>query len=95
MVLGYIGNNNFVFECAFWYDESYPEVVYDQNYGRWYRSKAQKGGSSPFASYLMNKKWTLQEEFNNHMMRFQQVTAVSSSYFSKRHFDIPGWIVSQ
>ena len=64
-------------------------------WGKWYRSKERKGGESPFASYLLNKIWTMEEEFNNHMMRFQQVTAVSSSYFSKRHFDIPGWIVSQ
>ena len=24
-------------------------------------------------SFMMNKKWTLEEEFNNHMLRFQQV----------------------
>ena len=58
----------------------------------WYRSKERRGGAHPFASYMLNKKWTFEEEFNNHMMRFQQVT-VCSSYFSKRHFDIPGWIV--
>ena len=39
----------------------------------WYRSKEKKGGKSPFGSYILNKKWTLEEEFNNHMMRFQQV----------------------
>ena len=57
---------------------------------RWYRSKEMKGGEHPFASYMLNKKWTLEEEFNNHMMRFNQVT-VSSSYFSKIHIDFPGW----
>ena len=40
----------------------------------WYRSKERKGGKNPFGSYLINKKWTLEEEFNNHMLRFQQVT---------------------
>ena len=40
----------------------------------WYRSKDKKGGDSPFATYMMNKKWTLEEEFNNHMLRFHQVT---------------------
>ena len=44
---------------------------------RWYRSKDKKGGEDPFGSYMMNKKWTLQEEFNNHMLRFQQVTVSS------------------
>ena len=43
---------------------------------QWYRSKERKGGN-PFASFMMNKKWTLEEEFNNHMMRFQQVTMSS------------------
>ena len=40
---------------------------------RWYRSKERLGGMHPFASYMMNKKWWLEEEFNNHMLRFQQV----------------------
>ena len=40
----------------------------------WYRSKGKKGGTNPFYSYLLNKKWTLEEEFNNHLLRFQQVT---------------------
>ena len=39
---------------------------------RWYRSK-QGLGNYPFASYMMNKKWWLEEDFNNHMLRFQQV----------------------
>ena len=42
----------------------------------WYRSKERKGGEHPFASYMINKKWTLEEEFNTHMMRFQQVTHI-------------------
>ena len=40
---------------------------------RWYRSKERLAGVNPFASYMMNKKWWLEEEFNNHMLRFQQV----------------------
>ena len=40
---------------------------------RWYRSKEKKGGINPFGSYMLNKKWTLEEELNNHMLRFQQV----------------------
>ena len=43
-------------------------------YGKWHRSRDVKGGIFPFGSYMMNKKWTLQEEFNNHILRFQQVT---------------------
>ena len=62
--------------------------------GKWHRSSDTRGGDNPFTSYIMNKKWTLAEEFNNHMLRFQQVT-VSSNYYSKPHLDIPGWIDSQ
>ena len=42
--------------------------------GRWHRSKDKK--STPytnFPSFMMNKKWWLEEQFNLHMMRFQQV----------------------
>ena len=60
--------------------------------GKWYRSKERKVGQNPFYSFMMNKKWTMEEELNNHMMRFQQVT-VSSIFPSKLNFDIPGWIV--
>ena len=74
-----------VIEASFMYD-------YELDYGPWHRSKDARGGYNPFPSYMMNKKWTLEEEFNNHLLKFQQVT-VSSSSFSKRHFDIPGWIV--
>ena len=42
--------------------------------GKYYRSKDKKEKESlPFGSYMMNKKWTLDEEFNNHILRFQQV----------------------
>ena len=58
----------------------------------WYRSKGRKGeGDNPFASFMLNKKWTLEEDFNNHMLRFQQVI-VSFDYFNKLHFNIPVWI---
>ena len=57
----------------------------------WYRSKQKKGGQSTFVSYMLNKKWTLEEEFNNHLLKFQQVPA-SYDYNIKDHFDIPGWI---
>ena len=40
---------------------------------RWHRSKETLAGTYPFASYMMNKKWWLEEEFNNHILRFQQV----------------------
>ena len=38
----------------------------------WHRSK-ERLPNYPFGSYMMNKKWWLEEEFNNHMLRFQQV----------------------
>ena len=67
---------------------TYSELTF----GRWHRSKGRKDyGSTPYGYYMLNKKWTLQEEFTNHMLRFQQVTA-SSIYFRKLHFNIPGWI---
>ena len=53
---------------------------YELKYGKWYRSKERKVGINPFGSYMLNKKWTLEEEFNNHMMQFQQVTASSIYY---------------
>ena len=55
---------------------------YELAWGRWHRSKDRKGGSHPFASYMLNKKWTLEEEFNNHMLRFQQVTVESVLFIS-------------
>ena len=54
----------------------------EMDLGKWHRSKDRKGGRIPFPSYMMNKKWTLEEEFNNHMLRFQQVT-VSSTFSIK------------
>ena len=51
---------------------------------QWYRSKDKKGGIHPFPSFMMNKKWTLEEDFNNHMLRFQQVS-VSFKYLIKNY----------
>ena len=80
-----------VVESAFMYNYEL-EWATDLYNTSWYRSKEKKADSSlPFASYLLNKKWTMEEEFNKHMMRFQQVR-VSSIYFRKLHFDFPGWI---
>ena len=47
---------------------------YELALGQWHRSydKKQKPNSD-FTSYMMNKKWWLEEEFNVHIMRFQQV----------------------
>ena len=73
-----------VVECAYMAD-------YELAWGKWYRSKGKKGGFYPFGSNMLNKKWTLGEEFNKHMLKFQQVK-VSSIYFSKLHFYISGWI---
>ena len=53
--------------------EGYLEVAKRYN-TTWYKSKERKGGDHPFSSYMLNKKWTLEEEFNNHLLRFQQVT---------------------
>ena len=69
-----IGNGTSVFEAGFMYSQ---ELVL----GKWHRSNERKCGKHPFASFMMNKKWTLEEEFNKHMLRFQQVT-VTSIYFS-------------
>ena len=41
--------------------------------GKWHRSKNRMIGQHPYGSFLMNKKWTLEEEFSMHMLIFQQV----------------------
>ena len=67
-----------VVECALMFDY---ELEWAEGYGTsWYRSKDRKGGVHLFVSFMLNKKWTLEEELNHHM--FQQVT-VSSNYFYK------------
>ena len=66
-----------VVECTFVYDY---EIKWAEDYNTsWYRSKEKKDGIHwyPLVSYMLNKKWALEEEFNNHMLRFQQVTVSS------------------
>ena len=67
------------------------EVSYLRDYmlawGRLHRSKERKSlDFSPFASYMMNKKWILEEEFNNHILRFQQVNI--------QYLQISNWILT-
>ena len=78
MVQDAVVNGSSVFQVSF-----LPDFILE--WGKWHRSKDRKSGENPFGSYLMNKKWTMVEEFNNHMMKFQQVTA-STNYFSKLHY---------
>ena len=82
MVQDAVVNGSSVVEVSFLWDS-------ELELGRWYRSKDRTGGMNPFPSYLMNKKWTMEEEFSMHMLHFQQVT-LSSNHFSKLHSDIPG-----
>ena len=70
-----------VVQCAFMYNY---ELNYAKDYDTvWYRSE-RIGGDNPFGSFMLNKKWILEEEFNNHMMRFQQVT-VSELFISVKY----------
>ena len=64
-----IGNGSAVVDTAYMYKK---RLVY----GRFYRSKETVATNyQPFASFMLNKKWWLEEEFNNHLLRFQQVPA--------------------
>ena len=47
-------------------------LSYEMEYGKWYRSKDKKA-DNPFASVMINKKWWLEEELNNHFLQFHQV----------------------
>ena len=71
-----------VIERGFLYD-------FELALGKWHRSKdrKQKAGGSDFSSSMMNKKWWLEEQFNVHMMRFQQVN-VNGITNQVRHFEI-------
>ena len=67
---------------------------YEQSMGRWYRSKDRVQG--PFqesSSYMMNKKWWLEEQFTLHMMRFQQVKSVYQ--LNNLTYTILGWVADQ
>ena len=80
---------NSVYEMAYLYKE---DLDMAKKHGTsWYRSKGKKGGDMAYTSFMLNKKWALEEEFNIHMLRFHQVT-VSFINFSKNNIDIPGWI---
>ena len=86
MVEDAVRSGSSVVQCSYMMD-------YELAWGKWHRSKERMGGDHPFGSYMLNKKWSFEEEFNNHMLRFQQVT-VSLYYFCKIHFDLLGWIDS-
>ena len=74
-----MGNGTAVQECGGLFDSELA-------LGRWHRSKDKKQTPfSDFPSYMMNKKWWLEEQFNVHMMRFQQV---KSRYLLIKQFDI-------
>ena len=48
--------------------------------GKWHRSKDTKQRiTNSFASFMINKKWVLEEQFNLHMMRFQQVKNIAGN----------------
>ena len=70
-----IKSNSAVAELSVVYSEWELEWASEKG-TKLYRSKDRKGGINPFCSYMLNKKWTLEEEFNNHMLRFQQVTPI-------------------
>ena len=71
MVKDAVTSGSSVLEAAYLYD-------YELAWGKWHRSKERKF-LNPFGSYMLNKKWTLEDEFNNHMLRFQQVTFTVNS----------------
>ena len=68
-------------------------LPYELEYGRWHRSKDKKGGRSPLCSAMMNKKWWLEEELNNHLLQFHQVNV--GSRLSIFLYYIPGRFVSE
>ena len=71
MVQNAVESGSSVVESAFLYNQWLK-------LGRWHKSKERIEVSFlPMHSYNLNKKWTLMEEFNNHMMRFHQVTVSS------------------
>ena len=50
-----------------------------RGYGKWHRSKDKPFTFYlPHASFMMNKKWWLEEQFAVHMTRFQQVISIVS-----------------
>ena len=50
------------------------ELAWAKDYNTsFHRSRGTKIGDHPFGSYMINKKWTFEEEMNNHILRFHQV----------------------
>ena len=70
MIEDAVVNGSSVYETGWLYSS-------DLEFGKWHRSKERSDGINLFGSYYLNKKWTLEEEFNNHMLRFQQVEVIS------------------
>ena len=60
------GEGSAVLEIAFL-------LPYEMEYGKWHRSKDKKA-ANPLSSVMINKKWRLEEELNNHILQFHQVT---------------------
>ena len=66
-----LGNGSAVQEVGYLWKTDYYAL------GRWHRSKDKK--STPytkFPTFMMNKKWWLEDQFNLLMMRFQQVKII-------------------
>ena len=60
--------------------------LYSLEAGRWHRSKDKVAKpESDFGAYMINKKWWLDEQFNVHMMRFQQVRCILITQFDMFH----------
>ena len=77
-----IGNGSAVIDTAY----LYPSRL---RLGKFHRSKDTVATTyQPFASYMVNKKWWLEEQFNTHMLRFQQV-ATQFYIFTSLRFDNP------
>ena len=48
------------------------------SYGKWHRSKDKPHAFYlSFTSFMINKKWWLEEQFTVHVMRFQQVNSIA------------------
>ena len=70
-----LGNGTAILQEGYLWD-------YQLELGRWHRSQEKaKGQSTDFMSYMINKKWWLEEQFNLHMMRFQQVKMFANQKF--------------
>ena len=83
-----MGNGTSVLQGGFLWDFYLP-------LGRWHRSKDKvQKPTSDFGSYMVNKKWMLEEQFNIHMMRFQQVMSFCYSNNLKPVI-ILGWIADE